>query len=138
MSVQLPEAQRRLFKKMVRLTVEIHNDRKGCYGAGVVISRSGLILTADHNVVGAKTLTVRRCELAGRGWKITAKGRRIADVIFRDTKADVAVLKLRKPLKTQSVATLGDSDDLKVASPVYRVGRDDIPVAGGHVISFGK
>src|SRR3990172_3491660 len=56
------EAQWPLFKKAVRVAVEISTD--GGTGAGVILTASGLILTAYHVVCGRpKKITVRRCSL---------------------------------------------------------------------------
>lgn len=140
MTVAFPEAQRPFFEKAVRVTVKLRDPRRGNTGTGVVVSATGVILTAAHVVSGTKTMQVQRCRLDKAGWTVRDSGRAAADVVFIDRRADVAVLKLRKPPPTLSAAALGDSDALKVGTPLFRVGSDaDRHRLGeGHLFRFGK
>ncbi|MFA6603462.1 MAG: serine protease [Patescibacteria group bacterium] len=139
--VCLPKAQWPLFKKAVDVTVEIdvNGSEKHWIGAGVVISKSGLVITAWHVVRGAKKIRVRRLRLDRETSKlVVARKRHVCDLVYADHKADIAVLKLRRPPLNLPVAALGDSDDLEKDDPLYRVGCDDTPIASGYLLSFGK
>lgn len=132
-----PEAQRSLFRRAVKVTVEIDADEN--IGTGVVLTKNGIIVTAYHVVRGCKKIEVRRCRLSEKTWNVIRYGRYTADVIHKSPRDDIAVLKLRNPPKTLSVAVLGYSDELTVGTPVFRVGRDDEdPLSSGHVIGSDK
>lgn len=80
-------------------------------GTGFIISRDGYILTNNHVVEGATTLTVRlfdRRQFTG------------ARVVGRDPATDVAVIKI--DATNLPVATLGNSDSVKVGEWVLAVG----------------
>ena len=139
MALTFPEAQRPFFEKAVRITVKLRNSRHGNVGTGFVLSESGVILTAEHVVRGSKTVQVKRCWLDKKGWTVRDTGRYIADVIYTDKRADVAVLKLRRPPTTLIAAKLGDSDELEIGSPLFRVGSDEDKkrLSEGHLFRFG-
>jgi serine protease Do len=80
-------------------------------GSGVIIGRDGYILTNNHVVEGAKEVTVTLAD----------KQEYKARVVGRDSRTDLAVLKIdaREPL---TVATMGDSDRLRVGDWVLAIG----------------
>jgi serine protease Do len=80
-------------------------------GTGFIISRDGYILTNNHVVQGATTLTVRLLD------RREFKGAR---VVGRDPATDVAVIKI--DATNLPVATLGNSDSVKVGEWVLAVG----------------
>jgi serine protease Do len=80
-------------------------------GTGFIISRDGYILTNNHVVEGATTLTVRLLD------RREFKGAR---VVGRDPATDVAVIKI--DATNLPVATLGNSDSVKVGEWVLAVG----------------
>jgi serine protease Do len=80
-------------------------------GTGFIISKDGYILTNNHVVEGATTLTVRLLD------RREFKGAR---VIGRDPATDVAVIKI--DATNLPVATLGNSDSVKVGEWVLAVG----------------
>ena len=140
-NVFLPNAQWPLFKKAVAVAVEVDvmNRGDGKTGAGVVISKSGLVLTAWHVVQGAKKIRIRRMKLDRKTSKlVVAKKRHVCELVYADHRADVAVIKMRRPPRNLRVSVLGDSAELKKDSPLYRVGRDDVPIASGYLMSFDK
>jgi S1-C subfamily serine protease len=130
------EAQWPLFKKAVSVTVEIQTDDGT--GAGVIVTSDGLILTAYHVVKDAKKIVVRRCSLQKKSRSLVCRGKYLVDVIIEDKQADIAVLKMRRPPKNLPSCTLGDSDNLEKNAPLYRVGRDQVPLAAGYLLSFGR
>ena len=86
-------------------------DRQQGAGSGFIISKDGYIVTNNHVVEGATEVTVT----------LANKKEYAAKVIGRDPKTDVALVKIesKEPL---TVASLGDSDQLRVGEWVVAVG----------------
>jgi len=80
-------------------------------GSGVVIGKEGYILTNNHVVEGAKEVTVTFANQ--KEYK--------AQVVGRDPKTDLAVLKI-KSKETFPAVTMGNSDQLKVGDWVVAIG----------------
>jgi serine protease Do len=80
-------------------------------GSGFVIDPSGLIVTNNHVVEGAKEVTVTLAD----------KTEYAAKVVGRDPKTDLALLKV-EPKGQLSAAPLGDSEALRVGEWVVAVG----------------
>ena len=79
-------------------------------GSGIIVSTTGLILTNNHVVEGARTLTVE-----------TADGRQlVATVVKTDPQHDLAVI--RATGGELKAATLGDSAQLEVGQTVLAIG----------------
>ncbi len=91
-------------------------------GSGVIVSKDGYILTNNHVVDGSQKLTV---VLANKE-KYTAK------LVGRDPNTDVAVIKISA--KDLPVATLGNSDDVKIGEWVIAVGN---PFQLMHTVTAG-
>jgi serine protease Do len=80
-------------------------------GSGVLMDRSGLVLTNNHVVEGARMIMVR-----------LADERELeAQVVGRDPRTDLALLRLRERGEFPA-ATLGDSDVLRVGEWVVAIG----------------
>ncbi|MER7223738.1 S1C family serine protease [Streptomyces rubradiris] len=80
-------------------------------GSGVIISSDGEIVTNNHVVSGASSVTVR-----------TSDGKRYtAEVLGTDSSKDLALIKLRGA-KGLKAAALGDSDAVRVGDPVVAIG----------------
>ena len=94
MTIAFSEAKRPFFEKAVRVTVTLRNSRDGNIGTGVVLSKSGVILTAQHVVRRSKTMQMRRCWLDKNGWTVRDTGRYTADVVYVDRRADIAIITL--------------------------------------------
>lgn len=93
-------------------------------GSGVLISRQCHVLTAAHVV-----------EAADRIWVETQDGRRrAAELLFSESGADVALLRLREPDVTLPHAVLGDSDHLAVGQSVIAIGN---PLGLANSLSVG-
>jgi serine protease Do len=88
-----------------------HERRSNSLGSGFVIDPSGIIITNNHVIADSSDVTV----IFTDGTKLRAQ------VIGKDTKVDVAVLKVRadKPLKA---VKFGDSDKMRVGDWVIAVG----------------
>lgn len=79
-------------------------------GSGIIITRSGYILTNNHVVAAADRIEIKLSD--GRKFK--------ASVIGQDPQTDLAVIKISAD--NLPVATLGDSDKLEVGQWVLAVG----------------
>jgi len=99
-------------------------------GSGVIISRDGYILTNNHVVDGADEVRVAYGE-PRRELK--------AEVVGRDPKTDIAVLKI--DASELPAATLGDSDALEVGDTVFAIGNPfgvGMTVTQGIVSALGR
>jgi serine protease Do len=94
------------------MPVPHHNERKSnSLGSGFVIDPSGLIITNNHVIADANDVTV-----------IFTDGQKLkAEVVGKDSKVDVAVLRVKtdKPLKS---VKFGDSEKMRVGDWVMAVG----------------
>lgn len=81
-------------------------------GSGVIIDKAGHILTNDHVVSGAKEIWVKLAD--GRLFEAKLDG--------KDPATDLAVISLKNPPADLTVATLGNSKDLRVGEPVAAIG----------------
>jgi serine protease Do len=79
-------------------------------GSGVIISSEGYILTNEHVIAGADKITVSLPD--GREFKAEIKG--------KDPRSDLAVIKINA--SNLPVATLGNSDELKIGQWVVAIG----------------
>ena len=85
------------------------NVRQGA-GSGVILSEDGYILTCYHVIKNANTITVA-----------TREGQTFdAAVVGGDEEEDIAIIKVEA--EDLSPAVMGDSDELKVGSPVVAIG----------------
>ncbi len=92
-------------------------------GSGVIISPDGFIVTNDHVINGADTVTVTLAD----------QQEYEAKVVGRDPKTDLAVLKIEAN-QTLPVADLGDSDQLRVGDWVVAIGN---PFGLNHTVTSG-
>lgn len=104
-------------------------DRQGT-GSGVIVDKSGIVLTNNHVVEGADEVTVRLSD--GREFK--------ASDIKTDPATDLAVLRIKAD-GSLPAARLGDSDALQIGDWVIAVGnpfRLDSTVSAGIISSKGR
>ena len=80
-------------------------------GSGVIFDQQGDILTNNHVVEGASSLTVQLAD----GSQVNAT------LVGRDPSQDVAVVKI-DAAKVPAVAVLGDSNTVKLGQPVVAIG----------------
>ena len=92
-------------------------------GSGFVIDAAGIIITNNHVIDGADDIQVTFAD----GSKLKA------ELVGRDTKVDVAVLKV-KPLKPLKPAKFGDSDKARVGDWVMAIGN---PFGLGETVTLG-
>ncbi|MBW7893847.1 MAG: DegQ family serine endoprotease [Opitutaceae bacterium] len=99
-------------------------------GSGVIISKDGYILTNNHVVDGADEVKVAVGE---------PRKEYLAEVVGRDAKTDIAVLKI--DASDLPAATLGDSDQLLVGDTVFAIGNPfgiGMTVTQGIVSALGR
>ena len=106
---------------------KVHNQElraSGGLGSGVIVSKDGLIITADHVVESANEVSVKLQD--GISF--------LADVISSSTAADVALLKLRITPSNLKPATLGQSSTSKIGEQILIIGA---PRGLEHSLSVG-
>jgi serine protease Do len=99
-------------------------------GSGVIVDKSGIVLTNNHVVEGADEVTVRLSD--GREFK--------ASDIKTDPATDLAVLRIKAD-GSLPAARLGDSDKLQIGDWVIAVGNPfhlDSTVSAGIISSKGR
>jgi serine protease Do len=97
--------------------------RQRSLGSGVVVSKDGYILTNNHVVAEAEEIVVT----------FTEKEQYEAKIIGRDTKTDIALIKIEVN-KSIPAAKLGDSDALRVGDWVVAIGN---PFGLGNTVTAG-
>jgi Do/DeqQ family serine protease len=107
----------------VDVVQKINNQKFETLGSGLIIDSLGYILTNEHVVENAQSVTVT----------LDSKIEYPAEIIITDKQTDLALIKIdtREELK---VATLGDSDSCKVGEWVIAVGN---PYGFDRTVSFG-
>jgi len=93
-------------------------------GSGFVINAKGLVVTNNHVIDGASEIKVK----LGDGREFSA------DVLGKDPKVDLALLKLQGDVKDLPVVYLGDSDKTDVGDWVIAIGN---PFGLDHTVSHG-
>jgi putative serine protease PepD len=115
------------------VTVSISNGEAGGVGSGVILRSDGHILTNNHVISAAAT--------SGRIDVVFSDGRGAqAQLVGRDPKSDLAVLKVTAPKPLPNIA-LGDSTAVLVGQPVVALGAPlglSSTVTGGIVSALGR
>jgi len=93
-------------------------------GSGFIIDKDGYILTNNHVVEGAQEIRVKLAD----GREFNAK------VVGRDSKTDLALIKISSLFKNLPVLPLGDSDAIRVGDWVIAIGN---PFGLGHTVTQG-
>jgi putative serine protease PepD len=83
-------------------------------GSGIVLSTAGLILTNDHVVSGASSITVSLDGQSGRT--------RQASVVAEDRSIDLALIRISPAGLTLHPLSLADSSTAQVGEPAYAIG----------------
>ena len=99
-------------------------ERENSLGSGVIVRKSGVILTNNHVIEGASKIRVTLSD--GRDFD--------AEVVGADPKSDIAVIKMSKPPKDLAPIALGDSDRLRLGEMVVAIGN---PFGLGHTVTMG-
>jgi serine protease Do len=99
--------------------------RGGALGSGFIIDASGIVVTNNHVVGDARTVTVQLSD--GREFD--------AEVLGRDPQTDVAVVRINgKGGDAFKAITWGDSDRMRVGDSVFAVGS---PFGLGNTVTSG-
>ena len=93
-------------------------------GSGFIIDKDGYIITNNHVVSGADEIKVKLAE----GTEYTAK------VVGRDSKTDLALIKISSIFKDLPTLALGDSDSMQVGDWVLAIGN---PFGLEHTVTQG-
>jgi S1-C subfamily serine protease len=92
--------------------VNVTTQQGGAIGSGVIIDGRGYIVTNNHVVNGAQSMTVTLYD----GTNLPAK------LVGTDPADDLAVVKITPPSKGLTVAQIGDSSKLTVGQDVMAIG----------------
>ena len=92
--------------------VNVTTQQGGAIGSGVIIDGRGYIVTNNHVVNGAQSMTVTLYD----GTNLPAQ------LVGTDPADDLAVVKIAPPSKGLTVATIGDSSKLQVGQDVMAIG----------------
>src|SRR6266704_467840 len=92
--------------------VNVTTQQGGAIGSGVIIDGRGYIVTNNHVVNGAQSMTVTLYD----GTNLPAQ------LVGTDPADDLAVVKINPPSKGLTVATIGDSSKLTVGQDVMAIG----------------
>ncbi len=98
--------------------------RTSSLGSGVIIDRDGLILTNNHVVEKADEIKV----------KLDTGKEYDATVVGKDSKTDLALIKVKPDANFPPAAPLGDSEGMQVGDWVMAVGN---PFGLGHTVTVG-
>jgi Do/DeqQ family serine protease len=93
-------------------------------GSGVVVDPSGLIVTNHHVIEGADQVKV----------SLADKREFDADIVLRDERSDLAVLRLKNTRERFAAIELGNSDALEVGDVVLALGN---PFGVGQTVTHG-
>jgi serine protease Do len=96
---------------------------RSALGTGFIISADGYVVTNAHVIEGADKVKVR----------LVDEREFDADIVGRDAKLDLALLKLKK-VEGLPMAAIGNSDILRVGEHVLAVGN---PFGLGHTVTLG-
>jgi Do/DeqQ family serine protease len=93
-------------------------------GSGVIVDASGLVVTNNHVIENADQIKV----------SLADKREFDADLILKDARSDLAVLRLKDGRERFTAVDLGDSDALQVGDMVLAVGN---PFGVGQTVTHG-
>ncbi len=93
-------------------------------GSGFVISEDGIIVTNNHVIEGADEITVI----------LSDETEFMAELLGRDPKADIAVLKINPDKTNLTAVKWGDSDDMRVGDWTIAIGN---PLGLGGTVTAG-
>lgn len=124
--------------RSVRLEVSSVGNTPGRFvnvGTGAFVSPDGLILTANH-VLGERftSISAHRCLLEAEQSAIKCGEKEEAEVVARDVRNDLALLRLRPGGRT-SFFRLGNMDDVLRGDILWRVGMDDTGWTAGILLN---
>ena len=93
-------------------------------GSGVIIDAAGLIITNNHVVEGATEVKI----------SLADKREYEAEIVLKDARTDLAVLKVKEPRERFAAIEFGNSDELQVGDVVLAIGN---PFGVGQTVTHG-
>lgn len=111
------------FEKFFDSEIPEMDTKQRSLGSGIIIDKDGYIITNNHVVEGADEIKVRLAD----------EREFSAEVMGRDSKTDLALIKIKSFKDLPSVA-LGDSDGLQVGDWVVAIGN---PFGLSHTVTAG-
>lgn len=93
-------------------------------GSGFIIDQEGYIITNNHVIEGASEIRVR----------LSNEKEFPAEMVGRDPKTDIALIKIKSSHKDLPVVELGDSDKLEIGEWVMAIGN---PFGLAHTVTVG-
>ncbi len=93
-------------------------------GSGVMVDASGLVVTNNHVIEGADQVKI----------SLADKREFEAEIVLKDSRTDLAVLRLKAPREQFSVLELSNSDELLVGDVVLAIGN---PFGVGQTVTHG-
>ncbi len=93
-------------------------------GSGVIVDAAGLIITNNHVVEGATEVKV----------SLFDKREYEAEIVLKDARTDLAVLKIKDPRERFAAIEFGNSDELQVGDVVLAIGN---PFGVGQTVTHG-
>jgi Do/DeqQ family serine protease len=101
-----------------------HEQVQRSLGSGVIVDASGLVVTNNHVIENADQIKVA----------LSDKREFDADLVLKDARSDLAVLRLKDSHERFTAVELGDSDALQVGDIVLAVGN---PFGVGQTVTHG-
>ncbi len=98
--------------------------RQSSLGSGVIVDPGGLVVTNNHVIEGADEVKVALAD----------KREFEAELVLKDPRTDLAVLRIKDSHERFPVIELGDSDGLQVGDVVLAIGN---PFAVGQTVTHG-
>jgi Do/DeqQ family serine protease len=93
-------------------------------GSGVIVDPAGLVVTNNHVIEGATEVKV----------SLSDKREFEAEIVLKDARADLAVLRLKESHERFPALEFGNSDDLQVGDVVLAIGN---PFGVGQTVTHG-
>jgi len=93
-------------------------------GSGVIVDPSGLIMTNNHVIEGATEVKV----------SLADKREFEAEIVLKDSRTDLAVLRIKEPRESFAALAFANSDEVQVGDIVLAVGN---PFGVGQTVTHG-
>ena len=93
-------------------------------GSGVIVDASGLVMTNNHVIEGASEVKIA----------LSDKREYEAEIVLKDSRTDLAVLRVKDGRERFTAIELGNSDELQVGDVVLAVGN---PFGVGQTVTHG-
>src|SRR5688572_10418355 len=113
-----------MFRRFFGVPGQQPNQMQRSLGSGVIVDPAGLVVTNNHVIEGADQVKV----------SLADKREFEAEIVLKDSRTDLAVLRLKAPREQFSVLELSNSDELLVGDVVLALGN---PFGVGQTVTHG-